>query len=326
MTVLRVPKAFPTIAAAVAAAAPGDTILVRPGVYRETVRISTDFIRLIAQRAPVILDGQGRRNQAFLIKGAQGVEINGFIIRDYLRAGILVQSGRFNRLVHNVIKRITGGEGIRVESDGNLIWDNRVVRASGDGILLVNADGNWAVENRTIRNGGRGIFVLGGKYSALVGNETRRNANFGLASTGDNTLILKNRSVEDGELPGETDSAPEGAAEESTGNAVLIQNRFLRNRLPGISITRRNIFVARNLVRENRGTGIRLGPTARFNSIEENCVFNNQENGIQVDGTKNLILRNKARRNVPFDLVLNNPDNDVIKNECRSSNPPGLCE
>jgi parallel beta-helix repeat protein len=324
MAILRVPASFPTISDAVAAAASGDTILVEPGVYRERVRITTDFIRLIAHEGEVILDGQGLLAQGFLIKGATGVEINGFLIRDYRRAGISVKSGLFNRLVHNVIQSITAGEGIRIQGDGNLVWRNDVSSASGDGILVLNSDGNWVVENRAHENGGRGILVSGGKNGAVVGNQTFQNQNFGIASTGDNTLILNNSLIENG--PGDGGATPGSVGAPQVGNVVVIGTKVFRNRSSGIVLTRRNIFVANNLVRENQGTGIEVGATARFNILEENRVTGNQNNGIQVDGKRNLLLRNKLSTNKPFDLVLNEPNNDLIDNQCRKSNPPGLCE
>jgi parallel beta-helix repeat protein len=324
MAVLLVPAAFPTISDAVAAAATGDTILVEPGLYKERVRITTDFIRLVAHEGEVILDGEGVLAQGFLIKGATGVEINGFLIRNYRRAGISVKRGLFNRLVHNVIQSITTGEGMRIQGDGNLVWRNDVSGAFGDGILILNSDGNWVVENRAHENGGRGILVSGGKNGAIVGNQTFQNQNFGVASTGDNTLILNNSLVENG--PGDGGAMPGSIGAQQVGNVVVIGTKVFRNRSPGIVLSRRNVFVANNLVRENQGTGIEVGATARFNIVEENRVSGNQDNGIQVDGKRNLILRNRVRTNRPFDLVLNDPKNDLIDNQCRKSNPPGLCE
>jgi nitrous oxidase accessory protein NosD len=324
MTVLHVPETFKTIADAVAAAVAGDTILVEPGVYREKVRIRTEFIRVVAEEGQVLLDGQGEEAYGFLIEGAQGVEINGFSIRNYRRSGIAVRDGRFNRLVQNRIQSITMGEGIRVQGDGNLIWRNNVSGASGDGILVLPSDGNWVVENRAQDNGGLGILLLGGKHSAIVSNETCHNKNFGVASTGENTLVFGNSLIENG--PGAEGALPGEHGAEQTGNAVVIRTRVLRNRLPGIVLSRRNTFVACNLVRGNRGTGIEVGATARFTSVQENRVRENQWNGLLVNGSRNLLLRNKVQENRPFDLVLNNPDNDLIENDCQKSNLPSLCE
>jgi parallel beta-helix repeat protein len=324
MAVLRVPSEFPTIADAVAAAASGDTILVAPGEYQEKVRITTDFVRLIADEGRVVLDGNGDLSRAFVIDGAQGVEINGFTIRHYRRAGIAVSAGRFNRLVHNVIHRIIAGAGIHIAGDGNLVWDNDVSGASGDGILVTDSDGNWLVANRIVDNGGRGILILGGKNAAIVSNETAGNQNFGIASTGDNTLLLNNSLIENG-VEEAADTIGHMDAVQS-GNAVVIGTRILRNQLPGIVLSRRNTFVARNRVKGNSGTGITISATARFNSVQENRVADNEHNGIEVDGRRNLILRNRLRRNTPFDLVLNDPRNDLIDNQCTASDPPGLCD
>ncbi|MDB4894927.1 MAG: hypothetical protein JWN15_1189 [Firmicutes bacterium] len=279
MTVLRVPSEFPAISDAVAAAGSGDTILVAPGVYREQVRITTDFVRLIADEGRVVLDGNGNLSRAFVIDGAQGVEINGFTIRHYRRAGIAVTASRFNRLAHNVIHRIIAGEGIHIAGDGNLVWDNDVSGASGDGILVTDSDGNWLVANRSVDNGGRGILILGGKNAAIVSNETAGNQNFGIASTGENTLLLNNSLIENGVA--EAASTAGNMDTGQSGNTVVIGTRILGNQLPGIVLSRRNTFVARNRIKDNTGTGIAVGATARFNSVQENSVAGNADNGIQ---------------------------------------------
>ncbi|GMA62064.1 hypothetical protein [Alicyclobacillus fastidiosus] len=88
-SVIHVPRDFPTISAAVTAASAGDTILVQRGVYRESVTIpsSKSHIRIIANGTPVILDGGNNLGTGFTMM-ADHVEIQGFTIRDFKRAGI----------------------------------------------------------------------------------------------------------------------------------------------------------------------------------------------------------------------------------------------
>src|SRR5579875_207323 len=94
VNVIRVPRDFRTISAAVAAAEKGDTILVQNGVYRERVVIPLhkSAIRIIADGDRVILDGNRRLGAAFVIRGANNVEINGIVIRNYVNAGIRATS------------------------------------------------------------------------------------------------------------------------------------------------------------------------------------------------------------------------------------------
>jgi hypothetical protein len=84
---------FRTIQKAVNAAGAGDTIRVRPGVYREAVRISgrrKRYLKLIGSpRRPsrVVLDGGGRKQNGVAVDDADEVTVNGFKARRYRANG-----------------------------------------------------------------------------------------------------------------------------------------------------------------------------------------------------------------------------------------------
>lgn len=67
--VLRVPRDYPTIQAALDAAAEGDTVQVRAGTYNENVVVSTSGVRLRAQGG-VVLDGAGLTGTGIHVRGA----------------------------------------------------------------------------------------------------------------------------------------------------------------------------------------------------------------------------------------------------------------
>ena len=84
---------FRTIQKAVDAAGPGDRIKVRPGVYREAVRIQGSrkrYLRLTGNpRKPgrVVLDGRGRKQNGVAVNDADEVTVNGFKARRYRANG-----------------------------------------------------------------------------------------------------------------------------------------------------------------------------------------------------------------------------------------------
>jgi hypothetical protein len=84
---------FRTIQKAVNAAGAGDTIRVRPGVYREAVRISgrgKRYLKLIGnprRPARVVLDGGGRKQNGVAVNVADQVTVNGFKARRYRANG-----------------------------------------------------------------------------------------------------------------------------------------------------------------------------------------------------------------------------------------------
>nr|PZN34170.1 MAG: plastocyanin [Actinomycetota bacterium] len=74
-TIRHVPDDYPTIQSAVDAAEPGDLILIQPGVYKESVSVTTP--RLVIRgvdRNTVIIDGEYTRENGFLVT-ADGVAI-----------------------------------------------------------------------------------------------------------------------------------------------------------------------------------------------------------------------------------------------------------
>lgn len=96
-------QVFPggTIQAAVDAAGSGDVVLVHDGVYNETVTISgavnKHFIRVVARNPHrAILDSDNTLANAFILDEVNGVEINGFVIRNYFNRGIVLDADADN--------------------------------------------------------------------------------------------------------------------------------------------------------------------------------------------------------------------------------------
>ncbi|MDH3295400.1 MAG: right-handed parallel beta-helix repeat-containing protein, partial [Acidimicrobiia bacterium] len=82
-----VPDQYPTIQSAVDAAIPGDLILIQPGVYQESVAVTTDSLTLRGvDRNAVILDGEFTRDNG-VIATADGVAIENMTARNYTTNG-----------------------------------------------------------------------------------------------------------------------------------------------------------------------------------------------------------------------------------------------
>jgi len=80
--VRRVPKDFPTIQKGIDAARPGDVVLVSPGVYKESVKITTPDITLRGtDRNTVIIDGEFTRAMGVLVQDADNVVVENMTAR-----------------------------------------------------------------------------------------------------------------------------------------------------------------------------------------------------------------------------------------------------
>jgi plastocyanin len=85
---IRVPKDQKTIQSAVDRAAPGDLILISPGVYHEAVSVTTDDLVLRGtDRNRVILDGQYKLDNGVKVLAADGVAIENMTARRYKSNG-----------------------------------------------------------------------------------------------------------------------------------------------------------------------------------------------------------------------------------------------
>ncbi|MFJ6940428.1 right-handed parallel beta-helix repeat-containing protein [Streptomyces sp. NPDC101132] len=88
--VLRVPADHPTVQRAVDRAGPGDLILLAPGTYHETVRITAPRVVLRgADRNTTVIDGEFRRANGIVVTGA-GAAVENLTVRNHLANGLLV--------------------------------------------------------------------------------------------------------------------------------------------------------------------------------------------------------------------------------------------
>jgi Right handed beta helix region len=131
---------YGTIQAAVRAARAGDTVRVRPGVYREGVRIlgrGKRYLKLVGDRrhpSKVVLDGRRLKGAAaqngVIVNGADQVTIDGLTARRYRGNGFFVVNVDGYRLRHLVATR-TGVYGVYafnskggVMSDSTASWND----------------------------------------------------------------------------------------------------------------------------------------------------------------------------------------------------------
>ncbi len=87
---IRVPQDAPTVQQAVDSARPGDLVLVSPGVYHESVRITVpDLVLRGTDRNRVVFDGEVRRANGIVVT-APGVAVENLTVRDHVLNGVLV--------------------------------------------------------------------------------------------------------------------------------------------------------------------------------------------------------------------------------------------
>ncbi len=205
---IRVPVDEPTVTGAVGRAAPGDTVLVAAGLYRENLRLDKPVVLLGGwdrsfrsrdpRREETILDGEGVNRQVILIQMRSGEEsvgvvaVDGFTIRngwvDGNGGGLCAEGTVYVVLRNNVFRnnyaRYHGGavcyfKGASGLVEGNLFDGNAVVFHGGGLCLLDNArvdvSSNHFVRNRVVADSGGGVAALKGGRIVVRGNRFEEN-------------------------------------------------------------------------------------------------------------------------------------------------------
>ncbi|MCM3778753.1 right-handed parallel beta-helix repeat-containing protein [Microbacterium hydrocarbonoxydans] len=198
--IVRVPADEATISAAVSAANEGDTVLVAPGVYRETVAIDTPGITLRGEdRNVVVIDGEMRRGNGVVVS-APGVTVQNLTVRRATQNGVLVTGMRGDDGTP-----VGGHDGYRTIDTGDfpLLDGFRIdhVTASNNGLYGIYAfnSANGVISDSYASGGAdSGIYVGQCDRCGIVvsGNVAERNAvGFEIANAGGGLIVTGNRFV-----------------------------------------------------------------------------------------------------------------------------------
>ncbi|MEH6548482.1 MAG: parallel beta-helix domain-containing protein [Pseudomonadales bacterium] len=161
---------------AVTAAAPGDTITVQPGTYKETVYIDKDNITLqgvIIEGEWANLEGESQRNDAILYSGS-GITIENFKITHYKGNGIMGQAGN-NYIIRNNWVIDTGVYGIFPEFGKNGLIEHNVLSGIEDAAIYVGMCDNVDVRHNEVFASVAGIEIENTRHALVENNYVHDN-------------------------------------------------------------------------------------------------------------------------------------------------------
>ncbi|MET7298949.1 right-handed parallel beta-helix repeat-containing protein [Embleya sp. NPDC005575] len=294
--VVRVPQDFRTVQKAVDAAREGDTVLVDPGVYRESVRVTTPRVVLRgADRNAVIFDGGVRLANGITVTGAGSV-VENLTVRGYLANGVLFTGVTDERLQ----QRGAGGSAYSPLDTARfpMVRGFRATKVTAYnnglyGIYAFDARGGVIEDSYASGQADSGIYVGQCKpCDTLVrGNTVERNAvGIEITNASEGLSVLGNRVV--GNRVGVTVNSNDLEALAPQHGAVIAGNVITDNNASdtpeqadggfgigiGIGGGQEN-QVVRNLIRGNRSAGVVVtdpaGHPAVGNRVEGNRVTGN---------------------------------------------------
>lgn len=227
--VVRAGSAVPTLAAAVALARPGDTIMVEPGHYRISATLVVDKAVVIRGRGTPTLEGAG--DHTLIRVTADGVSIEGLAFRRVdpsqvdERAAIRLDSVRACTIRGNRISDsffgIYGSAITDCRIEGNeVIGPRSSEQQSGNAIHLWSSR-EVLVDRNRVEGYRDGIYLEFVTKSEISGNLSRANRRYGLHFMfSDSCRYQANSFVENGA----------GVAVMYTNHVTMTGNRFGRNR------------------------------------------------------------------------------------------------
>ncbi|MFC9225677.1 NosD domain-containing protein [Streptomyces hygroscopicus] len=340
---INVPADAPTISAAVSLAKPGDLVLVAPGEYHESVKISTKGVTLRGvSRHKVVIDGRLTQPNGVVV-AAPGVAVENLTVRNNTQNGVLVtgsakaaagmpgQSGGYDTgdepvtflksfLVSHVTATRNGLYGIYAFSAQNGVIEHSYASGAADSGIYVGqckpcrivvrdniAELNAVGYEGT--NAGGDMYVVGNR---LVGNRV------GLTTNSDHQekLLPQRDAVIAGNLvAANQQAATPQQADGGWGIGIGVDggthNQFLRNRVTGNSNAGLMITATTDIAPD--GNRI-LDNTFAANGVDVGWTF-----PTATRGRGNCLRGNDLRKTVPARLATT----ASCPRPARSSSPSG---
>ncbi len=255
---LRVGRGRPhaTIASAVAAAAPGDTIVVGKGRYVETVQIDVAGVTLRAARGVEWQPGTWR--ESCVVVGPEGTNttVQGFLFRG---AGSAIASTADGL---SVVKCRFRGNSLALEATGDAVSVTKCDIAQSDS--AINITGHAARVERTSALGTRSTSVRISGDDALVARCTVRRVDDDppISVVGDRAHVERNR----------VGITEEEGIRVHGNDASITRNEIRATTHDGISVVGSGALIERNELRSCRDNGIHVEGDAcvvRDNRVED---------------------------------------------------------
>ena len=226
--VIEVPAEVATIQGAVDAAAPGDLVLIAPGMYLEAVDVTTDDVTIRGlDRDGVVVDGEFERANGVRVLGADGVAVENLTVQHHTSNGVFwtgVDGFRGSYLTairnqeygiyaydsrHGVIEHsyaagsADGGFYVGQCFPCDTLVDDVISEHNGLGFSDANAGGNLLIVNSTFRRNRLGIVIGSHTYelcypqrqAIVVGNLIYANNEADTGAMGPSRLAMGNGIV-----------------------------------------------------------------------------------------------------------------------------------
>ncbi|MFF4587482.1 nitrous oxide reductase family maturation protein NosD [Streptomyces sp. NPDC001388] len=316
-----------SIQKAVDAAAPGDTVFLTPGLYRESVTIAKSGVTLRGAGHDTVLQPAPAKNKAANTCAAEGngicvtgtkdrkvkgVTLTSLTVSGFTRNGVYA-TATDKLTVRNVTAEKNGVWGIATEASVRTLLRGNTARANGDaGLFLANTvkEEQGATDTRGTRvldnrlEGNRiGVTVRRLRELTVAGNTMTGNCAAVFVVGDENKPKAGHVTVRDNRITRNNKSCPKTARLDALQGSGIV--------LTGAE----DSVITRNVITDNVGGSPLSGGIVLFKSF------------VGTTSERNRISDNVLRGNSPADLVVTDTGkgNTFKGNSCKASKPAGLC-
>lgn len=291
---ITVPDDQPSIQAGINAAGPGDTVMIKAGVYNEDLLISgrPDITLRPKGKGKVIIDAQGTGAPIY-ITNSDRVTLKNLRLRNSSNmGGIVVGSSQDVRIVGCRTQDTRFGVD-SYDSDRLRVRNCRVSKTTSYGIFIDQDES--IVEGCVVRDTDMmGIYVTGSTNT--IRDNRVEGTSLAAIEVGDSVLAYSSNLIEGNRIE---NASPFGIfIDEDADGCTILDNRIGRTTGTGIQLENNSRFhyIARNRITGATNRGISIYSPG--NSVARNRVTKAIRAGIYVSGAglRNMLTRNTVKK------------------------------
>lgn len=284
---------FATVSEAIEAAKPGDRILVRPGLYQESL--------LVDKPLEIIGDGP-----------LEDIEIRA------RNANALTFRASIGR-VANLTLRTAGSESVGVDIlQGRLDLDGCDISSQAASCVYIRDGADPRLRRNKIHDGkAYGVYVYDGGLGTLEDNEITGNGGSGVATRTGGDPVLRRNQIHHSRWGN-------GVLALDGGLGTFEDNEITGNGLSGAEIrTGGNPMMRRNQIHDNMQAGVFVHDSGQ-GTLEDNEITGNGEAGVEIklDGNP-TVRRNRINRNALQGVRILGGSKGVIEDNDLTGNTKG---
>jgi parallel beta-helix repeat protein len=300
-----VPDNYPTIQAAVNVADPGDTIIVRDGIYTGNVNVNKR-LTIQSEKGMASTIVQAGSADGFFVT-ADHVNISGFTVKcGTLRSGIDLHSAHHCNISNNNVSNNYAAKGVYLVQSSNNVLASNIISNNWRGIYLDSSSNNLLTNNNA-SNSHVGIRVTFSNNNNITNNTVKSNTDIGIWMGYSSNNTLKNNIIsENGYNFGVMGDSP---------------SEYVHNIDTSNTINGKPIYYWIN--RQDQEIPNDAGFVEIVNSINitvSDLTLTDNYEGVLFANTKNSRIENVTVSNSRYGIYFSHSGNNTIKNNTASSN------